>query len=234
MAAIAACLLLQAWLAMTMEINWDEFFYLSHLYDYQRGEMTKALQSLHVHLLGWITCLPGNEIDQVIAGRFVMLAFLTGTCVLIYKLAREYFSPAASAIAVLAFASAGTTIVHGASFRADPISAAFLMLSLATLARAKPSLQSMILAGASVAVAAMITIKVGLYAPAFLGIAMWRLREKDQRPAVLKWLVGVAAAAAIVFGQAQSACTPRVERIERLLEGELEGATVAAVGVRGV
>ena len=199
LAAIAACLLLQAWLAVALEINWDEFFYLSQIYDFQRGEMGWALQSLNVHLLGWITSLPGNEIDQVIAGRFVMLAVVTGTCVLIYQLARQFFGPAASAIAVLAFASAGPTIIHGASFRADPISAFFIMLSLVTLAKGKTSLGPMLLAGASAAIAAMITIKVGLYAPAFLGIAVWRLREKGQRNQVLQWLAGMALTAAVVF-----------------------------------
>ena len=182
-----------------MEINWDEFFYLSHIYDFQRGEITSALQSLHVQLLGWITSLPGNEIDQIIAGRFVMLAFLSGTCVLIYQLARQFFSPAASMVAVLAFAAPGPTIIHGASFRADPISAFFIMLSLVTLAKGRMSPGPMLLAGTSAAIAAMITIKVGLYAPAFLGIAVWRLREKGQRNQVLQWLAGAALTAAVVF-----------------------------------
>jgi hypothetical protein len=197
--AIALCLLLQAWLATTLEINWDEFFFLSQIYDYQRGEMTSALQTLHVHLIGWITSLPGNEVDQVVAGRFVMLAFLTGTCVLIFRLARTFFSPAASAIAVLAFASAGPTIIHSASFRVDPIAAFFIMLSLVTLARGRMSLGPMLLAGTSAAVAAMLTIKVGLYATAFTGIAVWRLCDTNDRRKALRWLAGAALIAAIGF-----------------------------------
>lgn len=198
-AATVACLLLQAWLALKLEINWDEFLFLSQIYDYQRGELAAALQTMHVHLLGWITSFPGNEIDQVIAGRFVMLAFLTGTCVLIYRLARTFFSPAASAIAVLAFASAGPTIIHSTSFRVDPIAAFFIMLSLVTLARGRMSLGPMLLAGTSAAVAAMLTIKVGLYATAFTGIAVWRLCDTNDRRKALRWLAGAALIAAIGF-----------------------------------
>jgi hypothetical protein len=78
-AAIALCVALQAWLAVVMEINWDEFFYLSHIYAYQRGEFGGALQRFHVHLLGWLTSIPGNEIDQIVVGRFVMLLCEAGT-----------------------------------------------------------------------------------------------------------------------------------------------------------
>jgi hypothetical protein len=199
MILVGLCLALQAGLASVLEINWDELLYLSQIHDYQRGELTSTFQVLHVHLFGWITHLPGNEIDQVVAGRFVMLAFLTGTCALIYKLCRGFFSPAASTVAVLAFVSAGPTIVHGASFRVDPISAFFIMLSLVTLARGKVSIGTMLLAGAAVAVSAMITIKVGLYAPAFLGIAVWRFGEEDRHGNILKWLAGTAATAGVAF-----------------------------------
>ena len=119
---------------MRLEINWDEFFYLSQIYDYQRGELWGPLQSFHIHIFGWVTHFPGNEVDQATVGRFVMLACLTGTCAFIYKFAQTFFSPIASAIATLAFVSAGPVIIHGASFRADPISAAFIMLALVLVA----------------------------------------------------------------------------------------------------
>lgn len=197
--SVILCLLLQAWLAITLEINWDEFFFLSHLYDFQRGELAKALQSLQVHLLGWITLLPGNEIDQIIVGRFVMLVFLSGTCVLIYQLARTFFAPAPAAVAVLAYAAAGPTMIHGASFRADPMAACFAMLSLVTLARGETSFRAAMLAGAAVSVAAMITVKVVLYAPAFLGIVLWRFRRGVDRKRTLLRLTVAALTAGGLF-----------------------------------
>jgi hypothetical protein len=161
--------------------------------------MSKALLSLHVHLLGWLTHLPGDEIDQIIVGRFVMLACLSGTCLLLYALARTFFSPVASLVAVLAFASSGYTMVHGASFRADPMAAAFIMLSLALMARCPPTRGWALLAGVAAAVAGMITIKVVLYAPAFIGVAVWRLRTSAERRRIFWWLGGIAAAAAAAF-----------------------------------
>lgn len=199
MISIALCLALQAVLAFALEVNWDEFLYLSQIYDFQRGEWGSALQSLHVHLLGWLTLVPGDEIDQILVGRFVMLAFLAGTCCLIYALARTFFSPLASIIAALAFASAGPVLIHGSSFRADPIAACFTMLSLVVMARSQESKSRMLLAGLSGAVAAMITIKVVLYTPAFAGIAVSRLCENGHRRRLWWWLAGIALSGAIVF-----------------------------------
>jgi hypothetical protein len=196
-AAIFLCLALQAWLALVMEINWDEFFYLSQIYSYQHGELGKPLQSFHIHLLGWLTSIPGNEIDQIVVGRFVMLMCEAGTCALIYLLARRFASRSAALTAVLAFTSACFTIIHGASFRADPLAALFIMGSLVVIARAPPKLGSLAGAAAMAAVAAMVTVKVVLYAPAFAGVALWRTAEASDRRRMIRWLAGAGAAAAI-------------------------------------
>ena len=197
--AIVTCLGLQAWLALVMEVNWDEFFFLSHIYNYQRGEMGKVLQSLYVHLLGWITAIPGDEIDQIRVGRLVMLACVAGTCALVYGLSKTFTSRTAALVAALVFASAGFSIVHAASFRADPLAAVLMMASLVALARGRPGARSMIVAAAAAAVAAMITVKVILYAPAFLGVAVWRILEANDRRRILLWLLGTGAATAAFF-----------------------------------
>lgn len=200
MIAIGLCLLLQAWLVFTLEINWDEFLYLSQIYDYQRGEMTKALQTMYVHLLGWVTAVPGDEIDQIVVGRVFMLACVISTCVSTYLLARAFVSRSAALLAVLAFASAGFTVIHGASFRADPLTAAILMTTLALLARAPMRLSTMLAAALAIAMAAMITVKVVLYAPAFAGVAWWRVATASDRARALRWFGAVAVAAALAFG----------------------------------
>lgn len=196
---VALCLALQAWLALVMEINWDEFFYLSHIYDYQRGEFTKTLQAIHVHLFAWITSLPGDEIAKIEVGRLVMLGCFGGTCTLVYALSRGFVSRTAALVSVLSFASVGFSIIHGASFRADPIAAMFAMGSLVVVARAQAGWVSAIAAGALAAVAAMITIKVTLYAPAFLGIGAWRLLTTGNRRATFLWLGGASVSAAAAF-----------------------------------
>lgn len=198
-ASVLLCLVLQGWLALVMEINWDEFFYLSHLYSYERGELGSALQTFHVHLFNWLTRIGGNEIDQIVAGRLVMLVCEAATCVLIYLLARLFVSPKSALMAVLAFASAGFTIIHGASFRADPLAACLMMGGLVVIARAKPALTSMAAAALLAAVAAMITVKVALYAPAFVGVAAWRILSANERKRVVLWLAGTAAATIVAF-----------------------------------
>jgi hypothetical protein len=198
-AAILFCLVLQTWLALVMEINWDEFFYLSHIYAYQHGELTKALQSFHVHFFGWLTRIPGDEIDQIVAGRFVMFLCEAGTCALIYLLSRPFVSRRAALISSLSFASAGFTIVHGASFRADPIALLFMLAALLVIARGRPTAISMLGAAGLAAVGAMVTVKVVLYAPAFLGVASWRIASAPDRRKVFLWLAGASAASAAAF-----------------------------------
>jgi hypothetical protein len=180
-----------------MEINWDEFWYLSHVYLYQRGELALPLQTFHVHLLGWLTSLPGNEIHEVIVGRFVMLLCEGGTCALIYLLARRFASRMAALTAVLAFASSGFTIIHGASFRADPLAALLMMGSLTMIARASPKAGPLLGAAVLAAVAVMVTVKVVLYAPAFAGVAAWRIASAPDRKRMVLWLAGTGAAAVL-------------------------------------
>src|SRR5512145_509091 len=56
-----------------LNINWDEFLYLSQIYEYLRGDLDLKLQTFHVHFFGWLPGVSVNEVDQVIAGRAVML-----------------------------------------------------------------------------------------------------------------------------------------------------------------
>lgn len=197
--AIALCLGLQAWLAFVTEINWDEYFYLSQIYEHQRGEPADALQKFHVHLLGWLTRVPGDEIDQVVAGRLVMLLCQAASCALIYRLARAFFDPVPSLLAVLAFVSAGFTIMHGASFRADPLATALMMAALAVLARGRGSPLTALLIALPTAVAALVTVKIVFYAPAFAGVAAWRIATAADRRRTLIWLSGTAVASIVAL-----------------------------------
>jgi hypothetical protein len=52
-----------------ININWDEFRFLSRIYELDRGELGSAFQTFHVELFRWLLGTPGNEADQVIAGR---------------------------------------------------------------------------------------------------------------------------------------------------------------------
>src|SRR5690606_40229644 len=72
----------RARLIFTLNVNWDEFFYLSKIYSHQRGDLASQLQTFQVHLFGWLTGLGGNEIDQIVVARAVMLALSAIACLL--------------------------------------------------------------------------------------------------------------------------------------------------------
>lgn len=75
-AALLLPLALVRWrLASTLNINWDEFYFLSRIHTWVRGELTEKLLTFHVHLFSWIGRVSAQEIDQVLALREVMLAF---------------------------------------------------------------------------------------------------------------------------------------------------------------
>lgn len=124
--------ILAAKLALTwrININWDEFFYLSHVHALERGELSLLLQGAYTHLFRWIAATGGNEIDQILLLRVAMWMLLVLSAWLLYRLARCFSTPAAAAFAVLAFAGSWPVLKHGASFRAD---AMLLPLTLATL-----------------------------------------------------------------------------------------------------
>jgi hypothetical protein len=196
---VVAALLAQAWLALAMEINWDEFYFLSQIHEYQRGELTKALQTIHVHLFGWVTAA-GDEIRQVEAGRLAMLLCEAATCALVYALARSFFSRTASLFAVLAYVCAGFTMVHGASFRTDPLAATLIMAVLALVARAPARWPVMVGAALAAAVGVLVTVKVIFFAPAIAGLAAWRWSNSVRRLQLLSWLAGMAACSLLLFG----------------------------------
>jgi len=199
LALIAASLVTQAWLIIVQEFNWDEFSYLGQVHDYLRGGLTGALQTIHVHLFAPLAGLPGNEIDQLIAGRWVMLLCEGVTLLAIYKLCRIWAERGPALFAVCAYAVMAATLQHGASFRVDPLALSLSMAALALLARSRPNWVSAAAIALLAALSALVTIKVIFFAPAFAGVALWRHIDKADRKAVFRWLASVAILTPILF-----------------------------------
>ena len=169
-ALVAICLLFlgKLYLTFTLNINWDEFFYLSQIYQAEQGLLPSAWQTLHVRVFGWLTQLPGNEIDQILAARIVMATIGAFTACLIFALAREFFGATAALCALLLYSAYAQVVVHGFSFRADPICAFLLLLSFYLLLRSDKGPALLLpLAAVPMATAALFSIKSGLFVPAF-------------------------------------------------------------------
>lgn len=172
-------------IAFHRNINWDEFYFLSHIHAFLEGRLDRPMQTFYVRLFGWLTDLPGSEVAHIGSARLVMTGFFAATAISIYSIARKFADKDAALIGVLAFLTSGYALAHGASFRADPMAAACLMVALAILLVGRLSgLQVAIVAGLS-ALALLITIKSVLYLPAFLAVLFLRSDDRQKVARIL-------------------------------------------------
>jgi hypothetical protein len=146
-------------------INWDEFFYLSQVYDHLRGELDLRLQTIHVHFFGWLEAVSTNEVNQIIAGRTVMLGLHTTSALLLYRLAKRLTDGPAALFAAAAYLSFSFAVRTGASFRTDALATCLVMAGFELLLNHTGSLWRPALAGLMVALAGMVTIKTAIFLP---------------------------------------------------------------------
>lgn len=157
------------------EINWDEFLNLSMIHDYARGDLHEVLQTAFVHLFFWLPAISENEVDQVIAGRFLVLVFALITSLAIYKTSRKFNSIEASLFSVVAYWAFTFTLRHGVSLRTDPLATCALMVAIWVVVYANYNWRYVAFAGICIAVAGVMTIKAALYIPAIVCVALFSL-----------------------------------------------------------
>ena len=171
--AIGVALTSKLLLAFRSNIHWDEFYFLSMVHDYARGDLATGLQTFHVHLFSWLPWLDG-EVSQVIAARMVMAALAASSALAIYGIARRFASRGGALFAVLGYLALSVVVEHGASFRTDPIATFLVLVALCCMIRRPGSVAAAILAGAALAVAALVTIKIAFFLP-LVAAAIWCL-----------------------------------------------------------
>lgn len=197
---IGLTLLAQLHLQFVQKIGWDEFYFLSKIHAYQRGDLTQVLQTFHVHLFGWLTGLPGNERSHIELARVIMFFLQAGTLWFVYHIARTFASTTGSLVAVLAYVSAGFIFLHGTSFRTDPIAAFLILYCIYVVVRSdlrNRDLTGFVLAAS---LATLVTIKVGFYAPAIVGLGLWRVAAADEPGRLFARLAVTALATLGLFG----------------------------------
>jgi hypothetical protein len=198
-AAAAVVLACHLHMALARGVNWDEFHYYDWIRQFHAGTLNYSLQTFHARLFGWLLHLPGDVTDHIRTARVVMLACEAGAAVALYGLARRFASPAAAALAALSWLSGGYVVIHGTAFRTDPQATFLLAAALWLLSSARLRLPAILAFGLLTGVAAMVTIKVAFWAPAFAGIAWLRWRESPQKLDVLWRVAACVAASLIVF-----------------------------------
>jgi hypothetical protein len=155
-------------LAWRININWDEFWYLSFVHSLKREELTLVLQGAYTHLFTWLPLVATNEADQVVAARLVMVALLGLTAWFIWLLGRRWLDGFAAAVPPFVYLSLVPVTVHGGSFRADSMLAPLLMGAMVLLARERRSRRDEVLAGALIGLGGAVTVKILLFAPMVL------------------------------------------------------------------
>jgi len=175
--ALAASLLLLFYkfvLIGRLNINWDEFYYLSYVHAGMRGELNLLLHGAYTHLFSWLPFLDTDEIGQIAAARTVMMVLLCITAWLVWRLARIWTNGFAALLAPFVYLSSMPVMVHGGSFRSDSLLAPLLMGALVVLASARGEVRRDLWAGVMLGAALTATIKTAIFAPVIAGLLLFR------------------------------------------------------------
>ena len=215
LALAVAFLLAKSFLVSSININWDEFLFLSRVHEFDRGTLASAFQTFHVHLFQWLVAVRGNEVDQVLAARYTAYALRVASTILVFLLGVRVAGRTGGLVAVLATLTFSHVLRHGESFRADPL-IAFLMLLTATLLIWRfESVIAVTVAALAFALAGAITIKTAIWIPAvaaLLALMSWTghaaARPVRARRAFLFMALAVAAYAAMSLMHAAATPTP--------------------------
>lgn len=197
LALVGVLAAMQLSMATGRSINWDEFWFYSQVELVARGEFIQPLQTIHTRLFAWLPGLPGSEIDHILVARLFMWACALVTAGGIYLLAEKFADKRTALLAVAAYMGAGYVLQHSIAFRVDPIVTALLTSALCVAARTRLTPLWIALLGALIGLAAMVTIKFVLWAPAFAGMALWQWHEEKYDPRYLaRWFAAGAVALA--------------------------------------
>jgi len=189
--------LVRAWLLPRLNVNWDEFFFLSKIHAFQRGTLDTGLLTFHVHLLSWVTRVSAHEVDQVMALRAVMFSLGVAVAASLVVIGRRLCGGVVPGlVAAVLWSSFSLVAHHGSSARFDPLIAAAVDVAVALLL--SPGRATLVVAGALTALAGLISPKAVFLAPAVLAALWWRHR-RDRRAVDVVVFVGVAVVAFVAL-----------------------------------
>lgn len=197
--AVAVVLAMKIRLLWSINVNWDEFLYLSRVYDFMRGDLAPAFQSFHVQLFRWLPSLAGHEVDKVIAGRTAMYPLRVVTCVCVFLIARRLYGSTGAWFAVFSSLAVSYLLRHGEAFRADPMIAALAMMAIALLLLKLPSRTAVATAATALAVATLVSVKAVFFAPTVAALFAVASLDERARPMILRRLLLFCTTAAVAY-----------------------------------
>lgn len=187
---VALFLVLQLALSFRLNINWDEYWFLSRVFASEQHRLSDPLQTFHVHLLAPVSALPGSDSDRITAGRLIMIGCECASLAGLFTIARRYADAASAWLVLAAWCAGGFALVHGASFRTDPLAAAFMMGSLALLFSNRSGRLGAVAAGLLAALGLLVTIKAIFFLPAFVAAFLHACHDRASlRPVVRRFAI---------------------------------------------
>lgn len=198
LAGVGVLAVLHLQLVFRINVNWDEFRFLSDVYELRRGTLSRPLQTLHARAFAWLAEVPGFEIEQIIAARGVYFGLLMLSCASVYAIARGFATPLAALFAVLCLLAFSEVVAHGTSFRYDGLAVALLVTALALLVRARHRSGVTVAAGILTATALLVTVKTVFYLP-LLVAAVVLCSDRDRVRAVTRYVAVTTAAFMVVY-----------------------------------
>ena len=200
LAAILVAVVAKFWLILRINLNWDEFYFLELTHQYASGTLTGRFQTFHVHLFSWLPALGWDVPDQIVAGRLVMAVLATASAYLTYAIAGRFVTRRGALFALLAYLSVSAVIEHGSSFRVDPIVTFLCLLALFAILCRPGGARGAVLAGAAMALAALVTVKSAFYLVIIAGV-FWCLGDnlRDRARLALPFAASFALGAIALF-----------------------------------
>ena len=179
LAGIVFVLVLQLTELFRRGINWDEFHHYNLLWELRGGTLSNPINTVFTRALVWVTELPGDPIDHIIAIRLMMFGFELAILAAIIALAQRFSNRTTGLICALAYISFPFVFGHGYSFRFDPPVTA-LMLGAAWIIMVRPlDWKTILVAAALIGLSILVTVKIVLLLPAFAGLLWLRWSEHD-------------------------------------------------------
>jgi len=168
-------------LIFLLNIDVDEFTFLSIVHRYIAGSLGSPFYTFHVHLFSWLPIISMNEIDQVIVARLVIFSFLIGSSVLTYLIAKYFLNTVGALFSVLCYVSISNIIIHGTSFRFDPICSMFFLMGVYLFLKKPGRSINISLSGFCLAVSMMFSLKSLFYLVTFFVLFLCLLYISEDR-----------------------------------------------------
>ena len=183
-------------LVLRFEVNWDEFLNLAMVHSHARGELREMLQTAFVHLFKWVFAVSANEVDQVIAARLLVFAFVIAASAAIYGTARRFMGVSEALVSVIAFNGFNLVMRNGGALRTDSLATCVMMIAIWIATAHRFGIGHALALGACAGVAGALTIKAVFYAGVIAAILLVKIVYDENRRRALG-LAALSAAIAI-------------------------------------